>query len=76
VITLGAVIASLVADSISQLGFAHPWLFSHNWLAFGDIFRTPVTWHAIGRDLLLQLGYAAVFGTAAWARFTTRDVLA
>jgi ABC-2 type transport system permease protein len=76
VITLGVVIASLVADSISQLGFAHPWLFSHNWLAFGDLFRSPVTGHAIGRDLLLQVGYVAVFGTAAWARFTSRDVLA
>ena len=76
VITLGVVIAALVADSISQLGFVHPWLFSHNWLAFGDLFRSPVTWHAIGRDLLLQVGYVAVFGTAAWARFTTRDILA
>jgi ABC-2 type transport system permease protein len=76
VITLGAVIAALVADSIPQLGFLHPWLFSHNWLAFGDLFRSPVSWHGIGRDLLLQVGYVAVFGTAAWARFTTRDILA
>lgn len=76
VITLGVVITSLVADSVSQLGFVHPWLFSHNWLAFGDLFRSPVTWHGIGRDLLLQAGYVALFGTAAWARFTTRDILA
>jgi ABC-2 type transport system permease protein len=76
VITVGAVIAALVADAVPQLGFIHPWLFSHNWLAFGDLFRSPVTWHGIGRDLLLQVAYVAVFGTAAWARFTTRDILA
>jgi ABC-2 type transport system permease protein len=76
VITVGAVVTSLVADGVPQLGFLHPWLFSHNWLAFGDLFRSPVTWHSIDRDLVLQLAYVAVFGTAAWARFTTRDILA
>ena len=76
VITAGLVVAALVIDSIPQLGFAHPWLFSHDWLAFGDLLRSPVTWGGITRDLLLQVGYVAVFGTAAWARFTTRDVRA
>jgi hypothetical protein len=27
------------------------------------------------RGLLLQLAYVLVFASAAWARFTTRDVL-
>jgi len=31
---------------------------------------------AQGRNLRLQLGYIAVFATAAWARFSTKDVLA
>lgn len=75
-ITIGIVVAALVADSVTQLDFLHPWLFSHQWLAFGDLFRSPVTWHDISRDLLLQVGYVAVFGTAAWSRFTTRDILA
>ena len=35
----------------------------------------PVRWTDIRKDLLLQLGYVAVFGSAAWARFTTKDVL-
>src|SRR5579875_900019 len=76
VLTAGMVVVALVAESISQLDFAHPWLFSHEWFSFGDLLRTPVVWNNIGRDLLLQAGYVAVFGTAAWARFTTRDVLA
>ncbi len=76
VITVGVVVAALVADSVPQIAFIHPWLFSHDWLAFGDLFRAPVSWDAIRRDLLLQVGYVVVFGSAAWARFTTRDVLA
>lgn len=72
----GLVIASLVLDSVPQVSVLHPWLFTHHWLAFGDLFRTPVSWHGVESDLLLQLGYVAVFGSAAWARFTTKDVLA
>jgi ABC-2 type transport system permease protein len=76
VITAGLVVAALVAESVPQLDFAHPWLFSQEWLSFGDLFRTPVVWHDIGRDLLLQVGYIAVFATAAWARLTSKDILA
>lgn len=74
--TAGLVIASLVLDSVPQVAVIHPWLFTHHWLAFGDFFRTPVGWHGIELDIGLQLGYVAVFGSGAWARFTTKDVLA
>ena len=50
--------------------------FTHEWLAFGDLLRTPVRWTAIQKDLVLQLGYVLVFGSAAWARFASKDVLA
>ena len=54
----------------------HPWLFTHHWFSFGDLMRTPVQWSGIVADLRLQLGYIAVFAAAAWARFSTKDVLA
>jgi ABC-2 type transport system permease protein len=76
VITAGLEVTALVIDSVPQLDFAHPWMFSDHWLAFGDLLRAPVSWAGVGNDLLLQVGYVAVFGAAAWARFTTRDVLA
>jgi ABC-2 type transport system permease protein len=76
VITAGMVVAALVVDSVPELSFTHPWLFSHNWFAFGDLLRSPVTWQGITKDMLLQVGYIAVFGSAAWARFTTSDILA
>ena len=69
-------IVSAILDSVSEVSFLHPWLFTNDWTAFGDLVRDPIYWHNIWKDLLLQAGYVAVFGTAAWARMTTRDVLA
>lgn len=73
--TLGVLVLAGVLGSIPQLGGLHPWLFTSGWFAFGDLVRTDVTWDAIGRDLALQGAYVVVFGSAAWARFTTKDVL-
>jgi ABC-2 type transport system permease protein len=74
--TVGFAVLSAVLDSVSQVQAIHPWLFTHGWFAFSDLLRDPVRWTAIGHDLLLQVAYMAVFGAAAWARFTTKDVLA
>jgi ABC-2 type transport system permease protein len=74
--TLGVLVLSGLLDSVPQLGPLHPWLFTHHWLTFGDLLRSPVTWSGIKANLALQAGYVAVFGAAAWARFTRRDVLA
>jgi ABC-2 type transport system permease protein len=73
--TVGLAILSAVLDAVPQVRGIHPWLFTHRWLAFGDLLRSPVTWTDIRKDLFLQAGYVAVFGSAAWARFTTKDVL-
>jgi len=75
-VTVGVVIASGILDSISQVAFLHPWLLTNYWDAFANLARDPVRWHPIWQDLWLQAGYVAVFGSAAWARMTTRDVLA
>ena len=75
-ITVGLVIVSGILDSISEVSFLHPWLFTHYWTAFYDLVRAPVYWHNIWKDFVLQAGYVAVFGAAAWARMTSRDVLA
>lgn len=69
-------VLSSILDSIPQVRSIHPALFTHYWLNFTDIFRVPVSLHAIGKGLLLQLGWIAVFASAAWARFTSKDVLA
>jgi ABC-2 type transport system permease protein len=68
-------IASQILDSIPQVSWIHPWLFSHEWLGFADFMRDPISWTSTQRDALLQLGYIAVFGALAYSRFTTKDVL-
>ncbi|WP_426566999.1 ABC transporter permease [Angustibacter sp. McL0619] len=73
--TVGLAITSQILDVIPQVSAIHPWLPTHYWLAFGDLLRQPVDTSMMVHGLLLQLGYVLVFGAAAWARFTTRDVL-
>jgi ABC-2 type transport system permease protein len=74
--TAGIAVLSGVLDAIPQLHVVHPWLLTHYWLTFGDLLRSPVPWTNTTKNLLLQTGYVLVFGTAAWARFTTKDILA
>jgi ABC-2 type transport system permease protein len=74
--TVGFAVLSAVLGGVPQVSAIHPWLFTNGWFAFGDLLRDPIRWTAIVHDLLLQLAYIAVFGAAAWARFTTKDVLA
>jgi ABC-2 type transport system permease protein len=74
--TVGLLITVQIVDSFPQLHAVQPYLFTHYWLSFSDILRDPVTWTGIGKNLGLQALYAAVFGSAAWARFTTRDITA
>jgi ABC-2 type transport system permease protein len=72
--TVGLIIVAEIAGSIPQLAPLQPWLFSFDWLAFADLLRTPVFWGTIGHSLWLQLGYAVVALSLAWARFTSRDL--
>lgn len=66
--------AMWVLDSISQLGWLHPWLLVHRWPAFADAFRDPVLWDQMRTGALVDLGYVALFLALAWARLSGRDV--
>ena len=74
--TLGAFILIGVLDALPQTKGIHPWLLTEHWLSFTDLMRTHVQWGGIVRNIGLTGLYVAVFGTAAWARFTSKDVLA
>ncbi|MER5581427.1 ABC transporter permease [Streptomyces asoensis] len=74
--TVGLLITVQILDQIPQLHAIQPYFFSHHWLSFADLMREPVYWEDLRKNLGLQVLYAAVFGSAAWARFTTRDVTA
>ena len=66
--------ASFIVDNIPQVSWVHPYLITHNWLAFGDLFRDPVAWQGVERGLYVAVAYAAVFWLAAWARMSSKDV--
>lgn len=74
--TVGLLITVQILDTIPQLHAIQPYLFPHYWLSFADLLRDPVYWDELKRNLGLQGLYAVVFGSAAWARFTTRDITA
>ncbi|MEU9111986.1 ABC transporter permease [Streptomyces sp. NPDC048483] len=74
--TVGLLITVQILDTIPQLHAIQPYLFPHYWLSFADLLRDPVYWDQLQKNLGLQALYTVVFGSAAWARFTTRDVTA
>lgn len=74
---LGAVailVASQVLDLLDAAAALRPYLPTHYWLAFVDLFRNPVLWRGIARGFALQGVYVMVLLLAAWANFTTKDI--
>jgi ABC-2 type transport system permease protein len=71
---LAVAITSEVLEAVPQLHAIHPWLFSHYWLTLGDFLRDPLGYEMVRKGALLALGYIVVFGLAAWARFSSKDV--
>jgi ABC-2 type transport system permease protein len=65
---------SYILDSIPQVGWLHPYLLTHHWLDFGDLFRAPIAWNNLLAGLYLAVSYVVIFSAAAWARFAGKDV--
>jgi ABC-2 type transport system permease protein len=68
-------VVSQILDSLPQLDWLHPWLFSHYWLGFADLLRQPIAWDSFGQNAVLQGGYFVVFAALAYGRFSTKDIL-
>jgi ABC-2 type transport system permease protein len=66
--------ASFILDSIPQVSWLHPFLITHNWLAFGDLFRHPIAWQGVQQGIYVAATYMVVFWLAGWARFSAKDV--
>jgi ABC-2 type transport system permease protein len=71
---LAAFVTSQVLDLIDATQAIKPYLPTHYWLAFVDLFRDPILWRGIQRGVALQAVYLVVFLGAAWASFATKDV--
>jgi ABC-2 type transport system permease protein len=67
-------VMSFILDSIPQVSWLHPYLFTHYWMSYGDLLRDPVGWSNMQQGALAAALYAVIFWSAAWARFGGRDV--
>ncbi|HTZ44444.1 MAG TPA: ABC transporter permease [Jatrophihabitans sp.] len=72
--TLTFAVTMQVLVAVPQLHAVHPVLLSNSYLAFADLLRDPIGWSGVGHGALLSLAYLVIFGSLAWARFTTKDV--
>jgi ABC-2 type transport system permease protein len=69
-------LGSEIADAVPQLSTIHAYLPTHYWLNYGDLLRDPIAYDRLTPGLLSAAAYIAIFTTAAWARFTTKDITA
>jgi ABC-2 type transport system permease protein len=68
------VVTSEVVDNVPQLAVIGPYLPTHWWLSFDSILRAPVDTSTLLKGLLSFGVYTILFGSFAWARFTSADV--
>jgi ABC-2 type transport system permease protein len=68
------VVASDVADNVPQFAPVHPYLPTHWWTSFDSLLRTPIDTTTLLHGLLSFGVYIVIFGSIAWARFTSSDV--
>jgi ABC-2 type transport system permease protein len=74
VATLGFVIANQILDAIPSLRVVRPYLLTHDWLAFVDLFRSPVAWEGIRHGVVVFAVYTVLSVGGALAVFTRKDV--
>lgn len=72
--TVGLAVFSFLLDAVPQLSSIHGALLTHHWLGFGELLRGSVDTSVLLRWSSLDLAYAAVFLSLAWARLQTKDV--
>jgi ABC-2 type transport system permease protein len=72
--TMAIAIVSQILDGIGSLHAIHRYLLSHQWLAFADLFRSPVEWHAMGQGMVLAAVYVTIFLGGAVLAFSRKDV--
>jgi ABC-2 type transport system permease protein len=74
VATIVLAIASQILDNIPSLRVIHPYLPTHGWLAFTDLFRFPIEWTSMRGGILISAAYTGVFLAMALIAFTRRDI--
>jgi ABC-2 type transport system permease protein len=68
------VVASDVCDTVPQFAVVHPYLPTHWWTSFDALLRSPIATSDLLHSLLSFGAYLVIFGSFAWARFSSADV--
>jgi ABC-type transport system involved in multi-copper enzyme maturation permease subunit len=68
------VVASEICDQVQQLSAIHAYLPTHWWLSWDGLFRSPMDLSGVATGVVSFAGYAAIFVSIAWARFTSADI--
>jgi ABC-2 type transport system permease protein len=68
------VVSSEVSDNVPQFAVVHPYLPTHWWLSFDSLLRSPIATGDLLHGLLSFAVYILIFGSFAWARFSSADV--
>lgn len=68
------VVTSEVGDNVPQFAVVHPYLPTHWWTMFDSLLRSPIDTTTLLHGLLSFGVYIVIFGSIAWARFTSGDV--
>jgi len=69
-------VTSQILGAVPQLEVIHPFLLTHYWTTFGELLRDPIGYDALVPGLVSAAVYTALFGSAAWARFSSKDITA
>lgn len=72
--TLGAIIISEILDNITQIKGIWPMLPTNYWLSFADLFRYPIVYGSIVKNILSQAIWLAFGFSVALARFNYKDI--
>ncbi|MFS0705201.1 ABC transporter permease subunit [Cellulomonas sp. 179-A 9B4 NHS] len=72
--TVVVAVVSSVLTQLPQLDAIHPALLTTHWFDFAEMLRIQPDAGVLLQGLAVQAGWVAVFGSLAWARFTTADV--
>ncbi|WP_131747711.1 ABC transporter permease [Frankia sp. Cppng1_Ct_nod] len=71
---LGVLVTAGVLDQLPAAAAIQPYLPTHYWMAFVDLFRAPVNWSNMKRGVLLEGGYGSAMIVLARIVFGTRDI--
>jgi len=75
VATVAVAIVGQIVGALSSLEVVHPFLLNEYWLAFFELFRSPVSFGPILDGVLVFAAYTIVFLGLAVAVITRRDIL-